>query len=537
MIRFWLHCVLRPIKPRSNCHVLITAYFRIKNMNTIETSRLVRRIVSALKGEGDSSLSPKLAEDFTAVCSSLNLRLEQCLAMIDAGAAAQAVQLAETQPNLLDLVTLVEFRQADEWRQFCVSKGLACAEKLNPKAVTTLNDCYARGITPQHPVYAAYREAVLAKNDEAALATLKSIVRLNPSDNNAVSELTRLDAKILKIRLLKLEQLLSTNETAAMQELNDIEAIGFKAELAGAVWQRAQLIRCGKLLSEADEIMSRGDLAEVVIRLDYLAQLKSDHKLDWPFGWEEQIAKLQNWCHSESSARQESENFDQALAELRQAVYASKERSTRLQKSTISGLKKELEGLRRLFRQVEIFSRDIPTELQQDFTKQSGQLEVKIRKQVRSRQMRMVAAVSLAAIILVVMALAFLGLQRANLLTDDLRKAVDQHQVRTLENLLKQANSKMLLPTARLKSACAAAVVEINQQYPGLLAYEEAFKRLPTQLDSLTTLKQLDEVALNFAAAQKLQRNLTGDLQPRHWLVWMAFGLVGLITVQPCYQP
>ena len=130
-------------------------------MNTIEAERLVRRIIAILKGEGDPAMAPKLAADFQAACASVALRLEQCRSMIDAGASVQAIQLAETQPNLLDLVTVLEFRQADEWRQFCRAKNLPCPETLPARDVSTLNNCYNQGISPQHPIYAAYREAVM----------------------------------------------------------------------------------------------------------------------------------------------------------------------------------------------------------------------------------------------------------------------------------------------------------------------------------------------------------------------------------------
>ncbi len=78
-------------------------------MTLLETERLVRKISELLKQEGNSAIAPKLAEDFAAACHAVNLRLQQCEAMIKAGDRQQAIQLAETAPNLLDMVTVLEF--------------------------------------------------------------------------------------------------------------------------------------------------------------------------------------------------------------------------------------------------------------------------------------------------------------------------------------------------------------------------------------------------------------------------------------------
>src|ERR1035438_10014558 len=166
-------------------------------MTLLEIERLVRKISELLKQVGNPALAPKLAEDFAAACHAANLRLQQCEAMIKAGDRQQAIQLAETAPNLLDLVTVLEFRGSDEWRGYCQQNSLPIADRIDARSVQTLNRCYAQGITTDHPLYAAYRSAVLSRNDEEALKTLQSITRLNPADTNAASELARLDAKVL----------------------------------------------------------------------------------------------------------------------------------------------------------------------------------------------------------------------------------------------------------------------------------------------------------------------------------------------------
>ncbi len=135
-------------------------------MTLLETERLVRKISDLLQQVGNPAIAPKLAEDYVAVCHAANIRLQQCEAMINAEDRHQAIQLAETAPNLLDSVTILEFRGSDEWRSYCQQNGLPVADRIDARSVRALNECYAQGITTDHPLYAAYRRAALNRNDE-----------------------------------------------------------------------------------------------------------------------------------------------------------------------------------------------------------------------------------------------------------------------------------------------------------------------------------------------------------------------------------
>src|ERR1039457_7226302 len=100
-------------------------------MTLLETERLVRRISDLLKQVGNLAIAPKLAEDFAAACHAANLRLQQCEAMIKAGDRQQAIHFAETAPNLLDMVTLLEFSGSDNWRGYCQQNSLPTGDRID----------------------------------------------------------------------------------------------------------------------------------------------------------------------------------------------------------------------------------------------------------------------------------------------------------------------------------------------------------------------------------------------------------------------
>src|SRR5271156_6771782 len=158
-------------------------------MTLNQAERLVRRIGELVGHPTPDAQTAKLAQDYADLCRAANRRLEQCALMIEAGQFLQALQLAETPPPLLDVITVLSFRQAAEWRTYCQSHQLPWSEPFYDKFVRLLNSAYGKGIASDHPFYRDYRRAVLKNDDEHALPILRVIARMNPSDENTKEEL------------------------------------------------------------------------------------------------------------------------------------------------------------------------------------------------------------------------------------------------------------------------------------------------------------------------------------------------------------
>src|SRR5580704_2471127 len=137
-------------------------------MTLSQTERLVRKIAEAAGQPSSDTQTAKLAQDYAEVCRAANRRLEQCALMIEAGQFLQALQLAETAPPLLDLITLLAFRQGAEWRAYCQAHQLPWAEPFYDKSIRLLNDTYGKGIASDHPFYNDYRRAVMENEDARA---------------------------------------------------------------------------------------------------------------------------------------------------------------------------------------------------------------------------------------------------------------------------------------------------------------------------------------------------------------------------------
>lgn len=484
-------------------------------MTLLETERSVRKISAFLGGPKNQSGASKLAEDFATACRAANLRLHQCEAMVKAGDRHQAIQSAETAPNLLDLVTVLEFQGSDEWRRHCQENGLPIAEAIDGRGVECLNECYSQGIATDHPLYAAYRQACLLRNDEQALKALQTIIRLNPSDTNASSELDRLDGKVLQSRLRHLEDLLAGGSPELMlRQVEAIEEFGFKHQPAGAPWQKAQAIRCEALLGVGDRAKASGSWLESLAQLDLIQRLQTDNKLELGSDLLRRIAELEAWASGEHAKDQRDREFQSQLTELRRLTRQAEEAGEPARQVGLAKLKQNFESLRQAWRALEGFARPIPDATAIAFRKCSALIEAEILRRTSVRKRAILTGVA-AALLLAGLAGWFVLAQRgARELARQLDEAVAQRKVRTAEKLLASRSShKGFLTPAALSTAAAGAETLVGKERNALKSFEDSSGKLPKTLDPKPTPAELARVSGQLAAARAGLEALSPDLK------------------------
>jgi hypothetical protein len=480
-------------------------------MTLFDIQRLARRIPDVLHAGSDSPAAPKLAEDFAAACHATNLRLQQCETMLNAGDRHQAVQLAETPPNLLDCVTALEFREADLWRAYCEQHGLPVADRIDARSVRVLNECYAQGISTDHPLYAGYRKAVLSRDDQEALKALQSIVRLNPADANAVSELTRLDAKVLQARLLHLDDLLEGGDAeSVVAEVVAIEGFGFEHQPAGESWRKAQTTRCAVLLGEAET----ASWAEALSKLDHIRRLQSDCSLELPADLLRRIEAREVWGRAEQDKDKLEREFRSLLAEMRYLIQQSEEKDTSARQVRLAEMKEDFERLHKVWRALEDFARPIPDDAAAAFRKRSALLEAEIARRTLARRRALTAGV-IAALLLVGAAAWFtLAQYKAGDLARQAREAVAARKVRTAEKFLEYLNAPgSRIPSGALAPAVADAESFVARERNLLRTFEDVLAKLPKDLGGSPLAGEVARLGDQLSAAQTALASLAPDLR------------------------
>ena len=156
-------------------------------------TQAIEAIRAALKEEVPPSAVEDAAILYAQFCSDVERRLDLVATMLQKGSDYQALQVAEEDLPLLDLAAAVSFGEEKNWQIYCDAHGLKVATRVDLRIIQDLESLYSRGISANHPLYKDFRAAVLSRDDAKSLRIVKTILKLNPQDDNARKELQRLE--------------------------------------------------------------------------------------------------------------------------------------------------------------------------------------------------------------------------------------------------------------------------------------------------------------------------------------------------------
>ncbi|HWX21835.1 MAG TPA: hypothetical protein VN578_18185 [Candidatus Binatia bacterium] len=329
-------------------------------MTLNQAERLVRKIAELLGQPALEAQAAKLAQDYSELARAAHRRLEQCATMIEASDELQALQLAEAPPPLLDLITLLSFRQAAEWRAYCQGHNLPWAEPFFDKYVRLVNATYGKGIASDHPYYRDYRRAVMQNEDERALSILRVIARLNPADQNSAQELRRFEEKTLRARLEELRVVLDKGEPEAVLLLvAKLEGSALNIPPANPIWQRAQVVRCQKLLGQGRALREQEAWEEAELLVEEIRALATHHALVFPSADADFFEALEGWTAQKRTALVQEQDFQRAVEGLQYQAQVLESKRGSNGRSAPAELQSDFDTLGAKWREAERFGRPL----------------------------------------------------------------------------------------------------------------------------------------------------------------------------------
>lgn len=237
----------------------------------MQPDRLQARIRHQLTLPSPDLEARALAQELAEMGLRARERLEQCATLVRVGNEQAALQAAEAEPSLPELCAWISFEGSVEWARLCERHGLPVAPAPDDAQVLAVELLYGKPIDENHPLYRDYRQAIRERDEERALAVLRSITSVNPGDDNAQSELRRVRSKFMRTSLDKVTALLAQGEDeAAVRLMERMEQLG-TASLSGepsweealrrrAAWVQARgRRRLADLHAGAREARERGD--------------------------------------------------------------------------------------------------------------------------------------------------------------------------------------------------------------------------------------------------------------------------------------
>ena len=162
----------------------------------------IRKVIEALRSQlkskqyGDDFRG--LLANYNNACRQLKKRLSQVDSILLSGNHVGALQMAEADPSILDILTLLGFLESQDLEDWCVEQGVSFEGTFDSQAIHRLNEAYSSGHETDAILEKEYRKAVLKRNFAAALPLARSISRLQPSNAKAKTELGNTEKRYAK---------------------------------------------------------------------------------------------------------------------------------------------------------------------------------------------------------------------------------------------------------------------------------------------------------------------------------------------------
>jgi hypothetical protein len=284
---------------------------------------------------GDLTMSDalqKLAQAFTAACQEVNQRLRRCRDLLAQGLRSEAIHLAQAEPNVLDLVALLDIPELSEWEEVLAAYGLPATPKLDLKTAEALNAAYAEAL----PLEALLRQHRLLALGRAAVGSRLNVLR-RIATLDGENPIWGEDIPVFeKARHRELEE--AARQAVQHNDLPRIAAV--RKEIVESAWsvrppaslvrfvenesERLRQLQAREQLKELETGLTEACAARDVAtgrrlrrRLGELSELASLPRNDAFF---ERIEPALAWLRAEDAAAVDDQKFQSVLAQLQEAV-------------------------------------------------------------------------------------------------------------------------------------------------------------------------------------------------------------------------
>ena len=301
---------------------------------THETIEDVRQVTEAIgrffeiEGDLHEEDVEKLHSRFVRIVEQVNARLQRCDALLRKGLRSEAIQEAEIDPPLLDMVTELDIPAWDAWAEYVRRVGFPPQPPLLLQIASALNEAYTETQPLEH-LLVKHRLHALARSPlRGRLAILRSIAEKDPDNPVWQQDLVAYEtARIAELRS-ELRRLLEAKDAAGLvalyREITEISwlvappmKLAEKAKRTIREIERTEAReRLTKLNRKLEAAFSAFDVDEArAIREEWnlLAQTAELSKDD-PLRLEAEPAL--EWLDEEDLAQEKERRYQEALARL-----------------------------------------------------------------------------------------------------------------------------------------------------------------------------------------------------------------------------
>lgn len=497
----------------------------------------IEAIRAALKEEVPPSAVQDAAVIYAQLCSEVERRLDLVAAMLQKGSDYQALQVAEEDPPLLDLAASVSFGEEKNWQIYCDTHGLKVAPRLDTRIILDLETLYGRGISANHPLYKDFRAAVLSRDDAKSLRIVKTILKLNPQDDNAKKELQRLENKGLQENIEQLREALKTDDEELIATLTEgIKAVAPTSKLERLdVFQQGENIRQAlrrrqaetrmpDMLTTLQMLKAEGKWRQVGQMLGVMNAMLKEHQIvPADVAQKTALEDLTRFLQKEKAADEKQRSFDSTLKTFLVFVEEVETRLLTGAGVTYDEIAGKDESFVKRWKELEGYQLPVAAESLQRLRAAGQELRAKLERMQRTKRMGNMALAAATLVLLCCISAIGLHAWKAWTLTQELASYQAKENYSAAEGLIKKLRSEeeLLLRwpylQARIEEVSSWAAktrVTGKQAADALLALENTFQGEQTTLSPTQLVRQFDD-------AEVLVKQLGGDVvaEPKNRLM------------------
>ncbi len=231
----------------------------------LDYQRIVDDVRSALfnNGQDGDDFLQGAAADYSLAIDEANERLRQCGALLRKGLRSEAIQLCEIEPNLLDVVGILDFPERDTWNELLSLHGLSPPAALMLEVAANLNEAYA---VEQPLATLLQRHRLLAMSHgpiKLRLETLRSLADADPENPIWDQDVRTFEEERVKELQREVPQAIASGDVTALNAL--------AAELENSAWRidRPELLISQIAVARSNAARQQG-LGELRRTADYL---------------------------------------------------------------------------------------------------------------------------------------------------------------------------------------------------------------------------------------------------------------------------
>ena len=301
----------------------------------------------------------RLAAEYAPACRTANERLRRCMDLIGRGLRSEAIQRAEVDPPLLDLVNeldLAEWQTA--WDELCSLYELPRAEPLRLELAEAIHEAYAE-LEPLNALLIKHRKLALAHAPlPLRIDVLRKLVAADEQSPFWEDDLRAYERA--RLREIGTEAREAAQSRDAGQLTSLLDEIGSpdwrekpKADLVRKVKTFAGQTRRGSARAELERIEPELQAAFSALDLSAARELRkrwnaASRRANLPDddALAERVAPVLGWIADEDAREEQERAFQRAVADLEQAVDRDETDLTELERKAHAAVRfdRELPG-------------------------------------------------------------------------------------------------------------------------------------------------------------------------------------------------